>query len=164
MPSRQSVTVPENLRSEIIIIPATSAPNWGSYFIFDIKERNTIISDLVLNFNVSAITGRSGDATNYPHFSPACFWNSKIELVVNNVTIDTLYAVSHFVNQRFFFDDMDRLFCNNMGGSYSSVIQRGTLSSTAGTNYYVELRTFYNECHIPILSDSHHLQIRVYMD
>ena len=52
LPSRQSITVPPNLRSEIIIIPATSAPNWGSYFIFDIKERNTIISDIVLNFNV----------------------------------------------------------------------------------------------------------------
>ena len=51
-----------------------------------------------------------------------------------------------------------------MGGLYSSVIQRETLSSTAGTNYYVKLKTFYNECHVPILSDSHNFQIRVYMD
>ena len=100
-----------------IIISSTSAENWGSYFIFDIKERTTIISDTVLNLNVSVITGRTGDATNYPHFSPASFWTSKIELVVNNVTIDALYAVSTFVNQQFFFEDEDRLFCNNMRSS-----------------------------------------------
>ena len=99
----------------------------GILFIFDLKERNCIISDLVLKFNVSAITGRSGDATNYPHFSPATFRASKIILVVNNVTIDTLYAVSNFINQQFFFEDDNRLFCSNIKGSYSSVIQRGNL-------------------------------------
>ena len=51
-----------------------------------------------------------------------------------------------------------------MTGSYSSVIQRGTLSSTVGTNYYIKLRTLYNKSHISILSDSHNLQTRVYME
>ena len=36
--SRQAQTVPPNQKSEIIIIPSTSAPNWGSYFIFDVKK------------------------------------------------------------------------------------------------------------------------------
>ena len=51
-----------------------------------------------------------------------------------------------------------------MGDSYASVIQRGTISSTTGTSYYVKLRTFIYECHIFIFSDSHNLQIRVFMD
>ena len=51
-----------------------------------------------------------------------------------------------------------------MQGQYSSVVQRETLSSTAGTNYYVKLRSFYNECHIYILLDSHILQKRISMD
>ena len=101
--------------------------------------------------------------TSYPHFSPATFWTTKIELVVNNVTIDTLYPVSNFVNQQYFNDDNDRVYLNDMQGAYNSIIQRNTLA-TATSNYYVRLRTFYNECHIPILSDSHNLQIRVYMD
>ena len=46
-----------------------------------------------------------------------------------------------------------------MEGSYSSVIQRGNLSSTTGNNYYIKFRTLYNESHIPILNDSHNLQI-----
>ena len=163
LPSRQAVTVPPNLRSEVVIIPSTSTPNWGSYFIFDVKEKNVIISDIVLNFNVSAITGLSGTVTSYPHFNPATAWTTKIELVVNNVTIDTLYPVSNFVNQQFFFEDEDRVLINSMQGAYSSIVHRNTLA-TATSNYYVKLRTFYNECHIPILTDSHNLQIRVYMD
>ena len=86
-----------------------------------------------------------------------------MEIVVNNITIDTLYPVSNFVSQQFFNDDNDRVYINDMQGAYNSIIQRNTLS-TASSNYYVKLRTVYNECHIPILSDSHNLQIRVYMD
>ena len=164
LPSRQAITVPSNLKSEVVLIPATSQPNFGSYFIFDIKERNCIISDLVLNFNVSAIGGLTGSVTNYPNFSPAVFWTTKIELVVNNVTIDTLYPASNFIAQQFFNEDEDRVLINDAEGSYSSLQQRNTMATTSGQNYYVKLRTFYNECHIPILTDSHNLQIRIYMD
>ena len=69
-----------NLKSEFVIIPSTSQPQFGGYFIFDIKERNTIISDLFINFNLSSITGISGAPANYPHFSPATFWLSKVEV------------------------------------------------------------------------------------
>ena len=51
-----------------------------------------------------------------------------------------------------------------MQGSYNSLPQRATLASTSGQNYYIKLRTFYNEPHILILSDLHNLQIRCYMD
>ena len=162
--AKQSITVPANLKSEFVIIPSTSQPQFGSYFIFDIRERNTIISDFIINFNLSAISGITGAPTNYPHFSPATFWLSKIELVVNNVTIDTLYPVVNFIAQQFFYEDEDRLLINNMQGSYNSLPQRATLASTAGQNYYIKIRTFYNEAHIPILTDSHNLQIRCYMD
>ncbi len=57
LPQRQVFTVPANLKSKVGIIPSTSIPNWGSYFIFDVKERNVIISDITLNFNIGSITG-----------------------------------------------------------------------------------------------------------
>jgi hypothetical protein len=160
---QSTIAAPSNLKSEIVIIPAVSQPQFGSYFIFDVKERNCIISDLVINFNVSAISGISSASTNYPHFVPASFWMSKIELVINNVTIDTLYPLQLWTSQQFFNDDEDRILINNMQGNYASVAQRYTISS-ATSNYYVKLRSFYNECNIPILSDAHNLQVRVYMD
>ena len=160
---QSTIAAPSNLKSEIVTIPAVSQPQFGSYFIFDVKERNCIISDLVINFNVSAISGISSASTNYPHFVPATFWMSKIELVINNVTIDTLYPLQLWTAQQFFNDDEDRILINNMQGNYASVAQRYTISSTT-SNYYVKLRSFYNECNIPILSDAHNLQVRVYMD
>ena len=85
-------------------------------------------------------------------------------LANNNVTINTLYPVVNFIAQQFFYEDEDRLLINNMQGSYNSLPQRATLASTAGQNYYIKLRTFYYEFYIPILSDSHNLQIRCYID
>ena len=34
LPNMQSVTVPTNLKSEVVIIPSTSQPNWGVIFYF----------------------------------------------------------------------------------------------------------------------------------
>ena len=160
---QSSIAAPSNLKSEIIIIPSTSSPNWGSYFIFDVKERNSIISDIIINFNIGAISGVSSAPTSYPHFVPATFFLSKVELVVNNVTIDTLYPVQEFISQQFLNDDSDRILINNMQGNYASIAQRYTISS-ATSNYYIKLRSFYNETNLPILSDAHNLQIRCYTD
>ena len=57
--AKQAVAVPNNLRSEYIIIPSVSLAQFGSYFIFDVKERNTIVSELLLILNVNAISGLS---------------------------------------------------------------------------------------------------------
>lgn len=158
------INVPNGLRSEYVIIPSTSAPQFGSYFIIDVKEKNVVISDLIINFNVSAISGLTGSVANFPNFNPATFWMQKIELVINNVTIDTLYPVQLFISQQFFFEDEDRLLNNCLQGNYASATQRNTLATIAGQNYYVKLRSFFNETNLPILSDAHNLQIRVYMD
>ena len=40
--AKQAVTVPSNLKSEFVIIPSTSQPQIGSYFIFDIKEKTLL--------------------------------------------------------------------------------------------------------------------------
>jgi hypothetical protein len=161
--AKQAVAVPNNLRSEYIIIPSVSLAQFGSYFIFDVKERNTIVSDIIIGFNVNAISGLTGTNAGFPHFVPATFWIQKCELVMNNVTIDTLYPIQEFISQQFLFSDEDRVLINNMQGSYASTTQRNSLA-TATSNYYIKLRSLFNECHLPLLSDSHNLQIRVYME
>jgi hypothetical protein len=50
-----------------------------------------------------------------------------------------------------------------MQGAYTSAVHRNTLA-TATSNYYIKLRSFYNETNLPILSDAHNLQIRCYTD
>ena len=46
----QHISLPQ-MKHESIIIPSTSAPTWGGYFVIDLRERNCILHDLVLQFN-----------------------------------------------------------------------------------------------------------------
>ena len=75
LPNMQSITVPSNLKSEVVIIPSTSQPNWGSYFIFDVKERNCIISDLVLNFKHDLLSSSSRSLSKVFKSSISCLFS-----------------------------------------------------------------------------------------
>ena len=98
----QSVAIPKNMRNEILIIPATSTPTFGSVFIVDIKEKNVILSDLVVQLNLSSISGISGGTGL--RWIPGWFFFTRVEVVQNNVIVDTLYALQqHVANQLFFF-------------------------------------------------------------
>ena len=141
--SKQAFNVPSGLKSEYVVIPSTSAPSFGSYFIFDIKDKNIILSDVLIQFNVSSITGITTPPTNYPHFSPAHFFCTKIEIVINNICIDTYYPLQQFVATQFGYHNEDRVLLNNLAGSYASIAQRGTLGG-ATSNYYLKLRSVFN--------------------
>ena len=66
------------------------------------------------------------------------------------------------MNQLFNFDEQRTLI--NIGcGVYSNTTQRATLAATANT-YYVDLWNYFQQGHIPILSQNDDVQIRVYMD
>ena len=131
LPSIQSTTIPKGIRHEILIIPSTSTPTFGSQFICDIKEKNILLTDLLVQLNLSAITGLTGGTGL--RWSPAHFFFTRIEVVQNNVVVDTLYgSQQHQANQLFFYDE-DRIFRNNLAGNYASVAQRTTLASTAST-------------------------------
>jgi len=49
--SKQAFNVPNNLKTEYVVLPSTSQPAFGSFFIFDIKDKNIILSDLIIQFN-----------------------------------------------------------------------------------------------------------------
>ena len=158
----QHINLP-HMKHESIIVPSTSAPGWGSYFVIDFRERNCILHDLILQFNVSALTGYTGTNTTSPRYTPAYFWFTRIEIVQNNNVIDTIYANQQFLmNQLFLFDEQRTLL--NLGcGSYSNTTQRATLAASANS-YYVDLWNYFQQSHIPILSQKDDVQIRVYMD
>jgi hypothetical protein len=147
-----------------MIIPSTSQPAFGSYFVLDIKERNILIHNLALQFNCSAITGRTGDATYYPHFSPAYFWWTRIEVVINGQVMTTHYNSEQFIMNQLFQEDEDRIFVNNCAGNYASIQQRNTMSTTAGSSYICTLKTLFDQIHYPLLADAHSVQLRVYTD
>lgn len=159
----QSVAVPSALKHEIIIVPSTNTPSWGSMFICDIREHNIKLHNITLQFNVSAISGLTGSVTNYPNYNPAFCWFTRIEILQNSNVIDTIYPEQQFLMQQFSQIDEDRLYINNGAGNYSSLSQRNALA-TSTNNYYINLKTYFDQCHMNLLSNSSDLQLRIYMD
>ena len=100
------------MKHESIIIPSTSARTWGGYFVIDFRERNSILHDLTLQFNISALTGYTGSNATSPRYTPAFFWFSRIEFVQNNNVIDTIYSNQQFIYNQLFNYDEQRAILN----------------------------------------------------
>ena len=158
----QHIHLPQ-MKHESIIIPSTSAPTWGGYFVIDFRERNCILHDLTIQFNVSALTGYTSTNATSPRYTPAFFWFSRIELVQNNNVIDTIYPNQQFLSNQLFNFDEQRTIINLSCGAYNNTTQRATLAASANS-YYVDLWNYFQQTHIPILSQKDDLQVRIYMD
>lgn len=159
LPATQSITLPGGLRHETLIIPASSIPSFGGYFNIDIREKNINLHNITLQFNTSTISGGTGV------YIPGNFWWTRMEIVQNNNVIDTIYGNWNHIANQILFDDQDRLSTNNASGNYANATQRALLSSSATSNVmYVNLQTYFDQCRLPILTDAHNVQLRVYMD
>jgi hypothetical protein len=157
----QHTSIPEGLKHEYVIIPSTSAPSWGGYFVIDIREKHCHLHDVVLQFNVTALTYST--TTSNPRYTPASFWPLRIEFVQNNNVIDTVYSNQQFISSQLFNFDEQRKLINVAMGQYDNNTQRQTLASAANA-YYVDLSTYFQQAHIPLLDNNTDIQIRVYMD
>ena len=153
----------DEIRHETIIIPSTSQVSFGSYSVFDFKEKGLLLHDVALNFNVSAISGLTGSVANYPNFVPNFFWFTRIEIVINNNVIDTIYPSQQFIHNQLFCSDEKRRLINNAAGAYDSLSQRNAMAIVT-SNYYVDLWTLFQQTNLPLLWSKDDVQIRVYMD
>ena len=158
----QHINVP-HMKHESIIIPSTSNPTWGGYFVIDFRERNCILHDITLQFNVSALTGFTSPTSVAPRYTPAFFWFSRIEFVQNNNVIDTIYSNQQFISNQLFHRDEQRNIINLGAGLYNNTTHRATLAASANA-YYVDFWNYFQQGNLPIFSQKDDLQIRVYMD
>lgn len=163
IPAHQHSDMPP-MKHETLIIPSTSQPQFGGYYILDFKEKNCYLHNFSIMYNVTALTGftKSGVSTQ-GRFSPALFWHSRLELVVNNTVIDTIYPLQQFLTHQLFNKDEIRSTINNQMGNYQSVGQRSSLASKT-SNYIVQFHTFFDTCHFTPLTPKDDIQVRVYMD
>ena len=157
IPAAQYTNV-ESMAHETIIVPSNTTPLWNTQVNVDIREKNCLLHNLCLKFNVSAITG----VTN-AYYTPAWFWFHHIDLVVNGTTIDTIYGNQQFLQHQLFNFDEKRKFNNITAGDYTSVSQRQALASTAN-DYYVPLWSFFKQTHMPLLYSKDDIQLRIFMD
>jgi hypothetical protein len=117
IPSSQNTSIPSGLKHQTVIIPSTSQPSWGSYFVFDFKEKALSLHNIAIQFNVSALTGMSGG--NSLRYTTAFAWFSRIEIVINNQVIDTIYPHQQFILNNIFNNDEKRALINKASGDYA---------------------------------------------
>ena len=162
LPAKQNFALPR-LKHESLIIPSTSQPALGSYFTIDLKEKNVLLHNLHLQFNVPAVV-RTGTLSGVDcRFIPACFWMTRIEFSQNNNVIDTIYPVNNFIHTQLFNLDGTRRMMNDSQGNYSSTAQR-VLLTNATSDYFVDLNCLLNQHHLTLLNGKDDIQLRIYMD
>ena len=161
IPASQHTSIPSGLKHETVIIPSTSQPSWGSYFVFDFKEKALSLHNIAIQFNVSALTGMTGGTSK--RYTTAFNWFSRIEIVINNQVIDTVYPHQQFFLNNLFNNDEKRALINKASGDYTDGTKRIAMATTI-SDYYVNLWTLFNQTHISLLYPKDDVQLRVYMD
>ena len=160
-PVNQAISLPSELKHEIMIIPASSNPSFGGFFTIDIREQNIILNNITLQFQLSSVVGSS----LVGYFNPAWFFFTRIEIVQGGNVIDTVYGNQQFLMNQLLEWDEDRLAINNSAGNYASTAQRTLLSSQTTTNtFYANLRTYFDQARVNLLTPASNIQLRVYMD
>ena len=169
LPNYQTASVPKGLENSLSQIPALTSPNWGGYFIADLKNKNIEIHNLALSFTASSILNglsyngsSTPDSSEQPYFAPIYAWIDRVEVVVNNQIIDTLYGLDMFIKNQLFKNDNQRLAVNNAGGNYASVAQRQS-KSIVQSEWILDLHSFVNESAYSVLTNSNEIQLRVFM-
>ena len=147
-------------KSESVLVPSSSLPNWGSYFNIKFTELNVLVQDITLQFNLGAL---SGSGSTY-FAGGAWLFIDHIEIVQHNKIIATHYGQEQFLNNQLWYPDETRKLINQSAGDYSSQSQRTAMASTANS-YYLNLFTYFEQSGsgIPILDVSHNIELRVYL-
>ena len=161
LPAHSAVSLPSNMKQEILIIPSSSTPAFGSFFTIDINAKNIIVNNMYLQFNYGIVVGSS----LVGYFNPSWFHMLRAELIMNGSTVDTIYGNQQFLMHQKLFYNEDVLALNQSAGQYNSTAQRTLLSSQSVANtFYVPIRCFLNESKLALLNNTDNVQLRIYMD
>jgi hypothetical protein len=158
--SSQSVRLPK-MEHLTVLIPSTSQPSWGGYSIFDLKEKGCSIHEITIKLNISPITGLTGTQANYPNYNPAFFFLQRLEIVINNNILDTIYPEEQWLRNQLFEYDEKRKYVNLLCGDYANIAQRNALA-TAQSEYYIPLWSLFKQTHLTLITTAHEVQFRCY--
>lgn len=160
--AKQSISLPSGLRHELMFFPSSSTPSFNSYFTIDLKSTALLLHNLTLQFNLGPVVGSSPVGS----FIPAYFWLNRLEIVMGGNVIKTVQGNQQFLQNQLFELDEDRIpSIMTACGRYDSAPHRLTLSSTTTNNtFYVNLKTFIDTISVPMLTENHNIQLRIYLE
>jgi hypothetical protein len=151
-------------KQEWLVIPSTTAPAWSSTLQFDFKDLNCLVHECLLEFNIGTLTGTGGITSI--KLTPCQYWFDHIDILYMGNILKTIRPDDAFLRQQLFYTEEERVVMNCGSGLYSSSAQRVALGAqTPGARYYLYLPDIYNVAKsVPVLTPSHQVQVKVYMN
>lgn len=164
LPSKQAESaIPAGMEHHTFIIPAQNVPVFSGYHTVDIKEKNCLLHNVTLQYNVNPLVcDASSNCLNPPTLITSQNWLQRVEVICGGNIIQTLWGEQIFLTNNLFNNDFQRLKINNASGSYASYQQRYNKSSTT-SDYFVHLPTFLDTIHLPLLHQNSEIQLRVFL-
>lgn len=154
----QSIDAPATAPN-VLVVPALSQVNFGGNSILELREMGCLLNNLTIEFNVSAIQSSNNSSAYY---IPACFWIQKIELVQNSQVLSTIYGNGIFLENQLCYSDEEQIKLNNGMGNYQNPSLMQMKSSTT-SSYFVNVKSLFDNS-IPLLSNKHNIQLKLYMN
>jgi hypothetical protein len=82
-------------------------------------------------------------------------------MIINNTVIDSINNDFNYILNQLYYQDEDALLLNYAAGS--TVSHRYGLTNTNNSNWYVNLKTLFNQTNFSLLSNAHEIQLRITM-
>lgn len=147
------------LRNEIISIPAESNAAFSGQFSITVREQPMFIHQCILELQANAIVGM----TTNPRYTPANFWISRCDVLIGGQLVQSISGEELHVLTNAFWDDADRLSMNKQTGHYAVISQRVAMAATT-SKYFVNLKSFIDQIHYPLLTPQHQLQFKITLE
>ena len=151
----QQDTIPRGNKFNFVTlnIPSQSQPTVNGSFIIDLKVKNIMVHDLLLQWNVTA--------TNCV-LTPTPFWIDHIDIMQNSVILDTIYGEFSWLLQQMFNPDTNRTALNYAEGNYLDETNTANLYNQPNSIVYTNISCLINQCHLSLLTPQHDIQLRIY--
>lgn len=148
----------DKLVHEILNLPSSTLPAWGSLLTFDVKVKEILVHNLSVVLSLSALSGLSGGIN--PRLVCGYKMIERVEILINNVLVQNATGDEQFINCQLFTSNEDRALINSGVGSYNSTASRSA-KSAVNSDWIINLKTLFDQCDVALLNEAHNIQVRI---
>lgn len=161
VPTSQAISLPKGYKHETIKVASQATPSWGGWVTFRITQKNISIDRILLEFQVSALTGLTVSASGNVGYLPTHLWAQRIDIFHGSTLIESIPAKANFLLHQLLVPHSEekRTMRNLAAGNYASHSVRATKSS-ATDYWYLPLSSVWSQSSYPLIGEAD-LEIRV---
>lgn len=160
-PSTQAISLPKGYKHETIKVASQATPSWGGWVTFRITQKNISLDRVLLEFQISALTGLTVSASGTAAYLPTYLWAQRIDIYQGSQLLESIPAKFNFLVHQLLspHSEEKRTMRNLAAGLYSSHSVRATKSS-ATDYWYLPISSVWSQTSYPVIGEGD-IEIRV---